>query len=325
MKEWNKRDKILKRSKTRLLLVSLLLNLIVVALLVTSSPTVSPASSWLISFNKAAYRIGLKGRSNLKELHANAFELVSEDCISCHGDMKKSHLPLHRIHLASSLTNFRCINCHRKVNLEARSNEKAVLLVDVKFCKNCHSRFSGLEKESAMKPVDFQADCTLCHTGKHAFRHAKPYLSQIISSQDCKVCHGERVLPWRKEHAKPDWIKHHGKFALSGDEDCMSCHEYGLAFCNDCHRKKPPSHQPKDLWLRSHKKQAKDNTKACLTCHKQEFCKKCHVGHTPEWLENHYSFVLEKGAESCQHCHSSIFCESCHVKVALPFPSEEGR
>lgn len=171
-----------------------------------------------------------------------------------------------------------------------------------------------------MKPVDFQADCTLCHSGKHAFRHAKTYLSQIVSAQDCKVCHGEKPLPWREEHARSDWIRDHGKFALSSDEDCMSCHEYGLSFCNDCHEKKPPSHKPKDLWLKGHKKEAKDNTKACLTCHKQKFCKKCHIGHTPQWLDNHYGFVMEKGAESCQRCHSSIFCESCHVQTLKLLP-----
>ena len=321
----DEREKSLRKSKIRLLLVSFFLNAIVVAILVTSSPSVSPASSWLISFNKVAHKMGLKQTSDLKRIHTNASELVSEDCITCHGDMKKSHLPLHRIHLTSSLTNFSCIDCHQKINLEARSNEKAVLLVDVKFCKNCHGRFSGLEEKSAMKPVDFQADCTLCHTGKHAFRHAKSYLSQIISSQDCKVCHGDRVLPWRSEHARLDWIRHHGEFALSGEEECMSCHEYGLSFCNDCHKKKPPSHKPKDLWLKSHKKKAKENTKACLTCHKQSFCKKCHIGHTPKWLENHYSFVLDKGAESCQRCHSSIFCESCHVKVLIPLSADEGQ
>ncbi len=280
----NKREENLRKSKIRLLLASLLLNIIVIVILATSSPTVSPASNWLILFNKLSYKLGLKQASDLKKLHANALNLVSEDCISCHGNMKRSHLPLHRIHLTSALTHFSCIDCHERISLEARSNEKAVMLVNVRFCKNCHGRFSGLNKESAMKPVDFKADCTLCHTGKHAFRHAKSYLSQIVSSQDCKVCHGGTVLPWRAEHAQADWIKKHGMIALSDEEKCISCHEYGLAFCDDCHKKKPPSHKPKDIWLRKHKSRAKENTKACLTCHKQRFCKKCHVGHTAKWL-----------------------------------------
>ena len=319
----NEKKEILKRSKIKLLLASFILNVIVIAILVTSSPVVSPAGNWLIFWNKIFYRFGLKQSSDLKKLHANALKLVSEDCISCHGDMKKSHQPLHRIHLTSPLAHLSCIDCHERISLEKMSNEKAVLLVNVKFCKNCHGRFSGFNKKSAMKPVDFKADCTLCHAGKHAFRHAKPYLSQIVSSQECKVCHGERVLPWKEGHAKSNWVTKHGEIALSEQEKCMSCHEYGLAFCNDCHRKKPPSHKPKDIWLKTHKTKAKDNTKACLTCHKPNFCKKCHVGHTAEWLDNHYSFVLEKGAESCQRCHSSIFCEGCHVKVGSPLSVQE--
>lgn len=313
-----------RQSKIKLLVAAIILNILIVATFLTSSPTVSPASGWMVAANKILYRVGLK-YSDLRILHEKSSLRVSEDCIACHGNMRTSKLPLHRIHLTSPLANFACNNCHDKISLERKTNEKVVHLVNVGFCKNCHSKFSGFNEKSAMKPVDFQADCTLCHTGKHAFRHAKPYLSHIISPSECKVCHGGLVLPWRPEHTRDDWVQKHGQFALEGTKKCMSCHEYGLAFCQDCHARKPPSHKPKDLWLQAHRKKAKEDTRACFVCHTSALCRKCHVGHTLDWKENHYTFVLKEGTEMCENCHAAIFCESCHVASRSPQVFEEER
>ncbi len=316
------RSRRFKKSKINLLVASLILNALIITTFLTSSPNVSPASSWTVAANKVLYRIGLKP-SDLSILHKKASRLDSEDCIACHGNMKASKLQLHRIHLTSPLVNFSCNNCHTEIVLKRKSKTQAIQLVNVGFCRNCHSRFSGFNEKSAMKPVDFQADCTLCHTGKHAFRHAKPYLSHIISPRECKVCHGGLVLPWRPEHTKEDWVEKHGKFALKDSDKCMSCHEYGLAFCEDCHSRKPSSHKPKDVWLQAHRKQAKQDVQACYTCHKPEMCRECHIGHTTNWKQIHYQFVLSEGTKMCENCHSSIFCESCHVSYKVPEVPEE--
>jgi hypothetical protein len=86
-----------------------------------------------------------------------------------------------------------------------------------------------------MKPEDAKADCTMCHTGKHAFRHAQPYLSQVIARRECIGRHGGRILSWVPQHVKDDWVEKHGLIALPNPKRCMKCHEFGLNFCNDCH------------------------------------------------------------------------------------------
>jgi hypothetical protein len=197
-------------------------------------------------------------------------------------------------------------------------------MVNVGFCKKCHSDFEGKEPNSAMKPVDFQADCTLCHSGKHAFRHAQEYLSQIMSPRDCKGCHGGRVLPWTQAHTRDDWVQKHGTMALEDSKKCMSCHEFGLNFCQKCHSQKPASHKPRETWLNVHKQKAKADTRACLTCHKTDFCKKCHIGHTAEWRQTHYRMVLSEGQQMCWHCHSQVFCSGCHPDWQEDVPQVRG-
>ncbi len=306
------RRKHIRRSIIHLIIASIILNILITATFLTSSPNISPASGWLMAVNKLEYRTGIKSKTDLKTIHTNASKISKEECMACHGSMKDSKLPLHRIHLTAHLVKFSCHDCHEKISLEKRSNERVVRLVDVGFCQKCHSEFSGNKPNSAMKPVDFQADCTLCHSGKHAFRHAQEYLSQIMSPRDCKGCHGGRVLPWRQEHTRDDWVQKHGTLALEDGGKCMSCHEYGLNFCQKCHSQKPASHKPRDAWLDHHKLKAKSDTRACLTCHKTDFCKKCHLGHTADWRQTHYKMVLSEGQQMCWNCHSQVFCSSCH-------------
>ncbi len=310
------RYKIFRKSKIKFLVVGIFLNILIVATFLTSAPHITPASTWIVALNKVLYGAEIKPNKSLKALHAESGKLPSEDCIVCHSNMKSSKLQLHRIHLTSHLVDFECSDCHDKITLEKKSNERAVHLVNVGFCKECHSPFSGLNENSAMKPVDFDADCTLCHSGKHAFRHAKPYLSQIMSPRDCKGCHGDRVLPWTPEHTKEDWVQTHGGLALDDAKKCMSCHEYGLQFCNECHEKKPPSHKPEDQWHDKHSERSRTSDKACMTCHKKEFCEKCHLGHTPGWLDNHYRLALKEGQKMCQRCHSKAFCKRCHSALS---------
>jgi hypothetical protein len=165
-----------------------------------------------------------------------------------------------------------------------------------------------------MTAMDFEIDCTMCHSGNHAFRHDAPYLSQIIAPRECKGCHGGRVLPWDAAHERDDWLLTHGPQALrTGDKTCFRCHDFGLKFCDTCHAIKPPSHLPEERWKNTHRKQARADTRACYTCHKLDFCRRCHVSHEDGWLEKHPSFVKEQGTKGCQRCHSKSFCSFCHT------------
>lgn len=307
----------LRKAKVKLAISALILNALILATFLTSSPQVSPASGWIVVVNRVLYKTNLKSYGGLARLHAAASSLSKEDCIACHGTMKSSRLALHKIHLTSDLLpGLSCTNCHDRIAMKPKPNQKVVHMVNVGFCKKCHSKFPGGTKNSAMKATDAQADCTTCHSGTHAFRHAQPYLSQIVSARECLGCHGGRILPWTSRHERDDWVAQHGKEALGDSGKCMKCHEYGLAFCNECHQNKPPSHRPRERWLATHKKAAKAETRACFTCHKASFCEKCHVNHTRGWRYSHARVVVKTGSEVCQNCHNSTFCESCHVGTA---------
>ncbi len=301
----------------KLFIAAFIINVLVITTFLTSSPNKSPASVWKIAYNKALYRLQIKPSVSIEELHINSKNISREECIACHGSMKKHKLPLHRIHLNSDIVNFSCNNCHKKIVLKKSKSQVVSSLVDVGFCKKCHSKFSGLNPKSAMKPQDFEADCTMCHTGDHEPKHSEEFLfpALIMSKKECKGCHGDRVLPWRPEHEKPTWIDIHGMDALKiGVKKCMTCHEKGLNFCQECHSKKPPSHKNKEKWLGSHMKKAQQETRACFTCHESDFCKKCHINHTKDWQNRHFEVVIKDGVGACTNCHSLTFCESCHVR-----------
>ncbi|MCL4498874.1 MAG: hypothetical protein M1335_01350 [Chloroflexi bacterium] len=305
-------------AKAKLFLASALFNVFVVATFLTSSPKTSPASTWITALDKTLYKVGIKSSSDLKALHLNSSNLSKEECVACHGNMFNSKVQLHKLHLTSELLpGLQCNDCHDRIELGGKSNVKVVHEVNVGFCKKCHSPFPGLNPVSPMKPTDAQADCKTCHSGKHTFRHAQPYLSQVIASQECYGCHGGRVLPTFAEHENDDWIQQHGKYALNNTEPCMKCHGYGLEFCKQCHSKKPPSHYPVDNWRHQHGINAQRDTNVCFACHDpQTFCKKCHIGHTPNWRSTHWQVVMANGMAPCVRCHSATFCEGCHTKVA---------
>ena len=310
------------KSWIKFLAATLLLNALIITAFVTSSPVHSPASTWLTYAYELKYKVRsldastTAGMKELRALHKNAKSLPREQCIACHGNKAFSKFPLHRIHLKSELLpGLACHDCHQSVTLQSKSNRYVVRWVNVGFCKECHSKFPGLNPNSPMKPSDFEADCTTCHSGNHAFKHAKPYLSQIIAPRECKGCHGGRVLPWTALHEQDNWLDLHGQESLRvGKQSCFKCHDFGLQFCDRCHAQKPPSHIPRDQWLVTHSERAQADTRACFTCHKAEFCKTCHVNHPADWLQKHPATVKADGTAKCQQCHSLSFCSYCHAQ-----------
>ncbi len=305
------------RTLAKFLLASLLLNALIIVSVFTTEPQESPASQWVVEYQTIRYDLmPVEDEEELADLHENASDLAGEECIACHGDKESSDLPLHQIHLTSELLpGLECPDCHRSISLEERTNEYSVRLVDVGFCKDCHSEFPGLESGSPMTPEDFDVDCTTCHTGKTAFKHSEHYLSHVIAPRECQGCHGGRVLPWSEAHEQSDWLENHGQDALEvGEETCFQCHEFGLQFCDECHSERPPSHEDEEAWLRDHKERAKDDTRTCVTCHEPEDCKECHVNHEPNWFDNHPDAVKSEGSDSCWGCHSRSFCSYCHIE-----------
>lgn len=305
-----------RKPRVRLRVASALLTVLAIALFVTSTPQESPARTWSTWAWEARYRaLPVEDPVRLAEMHRDAAGRSREECVACHGDKTDSDLLVHRIHLMSDLLpRLACHECHQRVDIESRGSTNAVTLVDVGFCKKCHSAFPGGGPESHMHADDIESDCTMCHSGARAIRHAQPYLSQVIPASECKGCHGGRVLPWTPRHERADWLLEHGMEALAvGTEGCFECHDFGLKFCDECHERKPPSHANEDRWLHDHVEKAQVDTRACFTCHDPNDCKTCHVNHEADWRARHHEFVRANGDESCAECHSASFCSYCHT------------
>ena len=304
------------RSWIKFILSVCLLNALILTAFLTSTPSKSPAATWLTYGYQLKYKLApITEKKALATLHLGSSKLSKSQCVACHGTMLDSSVSLHRIHLTSELLpGLACHDCHARIDLTPRGNTVVVKWVDEGFCKKCHSKFPGLDPGSPMKPEFFKEDCTTCHSGSHTFRHEQPYLSQIIAPRECPGCHGGRVLPWTPLHELPNWLRTHGPEALRvGKQSCFKCHDFGLKFCDNCHKTKPPSHLPRDQWLVTHPARAQADTRVCFTCHVAAFCKTCHVNHAANWRSDHPAYVLAHGSTTCLKCHSQTFCSSCHA------------
>lgn len=302
---------------------SLLLNALILAAYLTNTPTQSPAVEWRAAYERLLTRIDpLDPRADaaeLRALHARAGSLTTARCTACHPDMAGSRIALHRIHLDNELMpGLSCGDCHRRVDIAPRDNARLVSWVDVALCAECHAPFPGSDEPTAvMRAIDFEIECTRCHSGPSTPRHARPYLPQTVSPSRCKVCHGGLVLPWDEAHERDDWLTAHGAAALErGSTACFRCHDFGMKFCDACHRLTPPSHRPADRWKDLHRAAAKADTRACHTCHDLASCRRCHLSHEVGWRERHASFVRARTAQSCRRCHSTSFCTYCHTAQA---------
>ena len=309
-----------REARAKLVVAIILLTILTLVLLLTSTPEQSPAQTWTTWGWMLRYRVlPVEEKAALIEIHKDARDSSREQCVACHGDKMDSELPVHRIHLGSELlSGLACHDCHSQVDLSPRGNTVAVRWVDVGFCKTCHSEFTGAKRESHMPGVDLETDCLMCHTGDRAVKHAQPYLPQIIPTSECKGCHGARVLPWTPRHERDDWLQAHGGEALDiGTENCFKCHDFGLKFCDECHKETPPSHLPDWQWRAIHSEKAQADTRVCYACHETSYCKKCHVNHEDGWMSTHPSFVKERGDASCDECHSPSSCSFCHTNHVL--------
>jgi len=309
------------KSWIKLILAMVLLNCLILAAFLTSTPQTTPASEWLTLAFQARYKLApVADKKQLYALHLDSGKEPKAQCVACHGTMLNSSVTLHRIHLTSDLLiGLACHDCHQRIDLTPRGDTVYISWVNVAFCKKCHSRFPGLNPGSPMQPNFFNEDCTTCHSGDHTPAHAQPYLTQIIAPSECKGCHGGRVLPWQPGHDLPTWLKIHGQTALTvGTQTCFKCHDFGLKFCDNCHKIKPPSHLPRDQWLVTHPASAQADTRVCFTCHQANFCKTCHINHQPNWLHDHPATVQASGSTQCMRCHSQSFCSSCHASGVAP-------
>ncbi len=310
---------------------------IVAILVLISSTSVKPSEAaagetmW-----SAIYHVdqAVEGTGNLTAIHAKPEDHSPSECIACHGQMDAAlptsgtanvKIDVH-FHLKLSVARFSCTDCHRTNRVwmaPMAGSSKPILRINRYFCFNCHGPFSQWVAASKgnMKPEYQNLDCRMCHVGKLAPKHEQPFLSQVLSSTECLMCHGNNLFPWPSQHYTAAWATIHGKYA--GDRHvCAICHNIST-FCHNCHTVKPVTHNSN--WRAVHKALYKQDPQRCATCHTAEWCNtKCHlVSHTSDWVQVHNAYVTEHGRDVCMRCHYLGFCMGCHntsapMKITFP-------
>jgi len=83
---------------------------------------------------------------NLIDLHANAANLKSKECLACHASIRKEASlnkktkTFHRLHLESKLATPKdCTDCHQSIDLREDSAASLRKQVDPQLCAGCHS------------------------------------------------------------------------------------------------------------------------------------------------------------------------------------------
>ena len=258
------------KSWIKFILAVIVLDLLILAAFLTSTPQTSPAAAWTTMAYELRYKIAARDRQ--EAALCDAPELVQD----AEGPVRRMprndaelDVTLHRIHLTSDLLpGLACHDCHQRIDLTPRGNTVYISWVNVAFCKKCHSMFPGPDPNSPMEPQFFDEDCTTCHSGDNTPSHAEPYLTQIIAPSECKGCHGgQRAAVGAGPRAADVAAEpRRGRLAV-GAQSCYKCHDFGLKFCDTCHKLMPPSHKPLDQWLVNHPATAQADTRACFTCH----------------------------------------------------------
>ncbi len=306
------------------------------------SPTKAAGTEVKSRIWKAIYKTDpvIQGRLTIMRMHVKPENLTSEECIACHGDMKqlkrstnKSNLKIDvHFHLTLPVANFTCTDCHRTGRVQpelsqdigkkqaGQAGSALTLRINRFFCFKCHSSFEAYVKKGRMKIEYMKEDCQMCHRGKMAPRHEQPFLSQVLSTTECLMCHGNNIFPWPKQHYDKAWKTSHGLYVKNDPKVCQMCHAKPT-FCDKCHTVKPITHD--GGWRGVHATNYKQRPERCKTCHTDKFCnEKCHlVNHTAGWRNDHGPHVVEKGRDFCMNCHYLGYCFRCHNTTNRKIPS----
>lgn len=220
-------------------------------------------------------------------------------CVPCHERPATmlSALSLkipHRAHPDLSKVEQNCADCHKwLVHKEAYQKKHKKLPLSA-VCLNyaCHA---GTEPKDACTSCHHrakvnEAQWSATHRDTVKERGENSCFDYCHNVDYCQTCHttgqkspdgataGTAIQPGdliSKHTNSQNWIKEHGREAISDEAKCLNCH-MSIEYCNSCHKKRPVSHGKEKKWIAIHKKQAKENEKGCLTCHEKKTCDKCH-------------------------------------------------
>jgi hypothetical protein len=197
--------------------------------------------------------------------------------------------------------------------------------------------------------VGIAASCATCHARNlciscHVNAAESPVISALELDSRSPVFAIAQPVP--ASHARPDFLRTHGRDAQRGTETCATCHT--RESCMTCHvnapprvvgalapagpdraagaqlTRRPPVSHTFDFRER-HGPEASARPRSCETCHARSMCLDCHrpdVGpqswyHPAGFLTRHPSSAYSRAA-SCSDCHNPAqFCQSCHQEAGV--------
>lgn len=128
------------------------------------------------------------------------------------------------------------------------------------MCVDCHAQLVHSPKaKMGNKPE--MVGCYKCHDG-------------ITASNQCGACHTEKALP--QDHQAANWLQIHSAVQAQNPAYCQDCHGWVADYCNECHKRKPRSHDK--AWPANHQSLiTTDRKEGCAKCHGTERCQTCHT------------------------------------------------
>lgn len=175
------------------------------------------------------------------------------NCQYCHPKGVKRHLPGD---LIDPHEKHEKVHVSGKLAVALNGTEEIDLEFNGQHCVYCHLNVVHADKKEDRRP-QMEFCMGNCHNGRKA-------------TDACDACHTDKPLP--PSHKAADWYDIHGKMAEK--EDCRKCHAYTENYCQECHKKRPKSHDK--AWKSTHKYKAKTDRQNCYACHKDEYCLNCH-------------------------------------------------
>ncbi|MFU8802777.1 MAG: hypothetical protein ACNA8W_03110 [Bradymonadaceae bacterium] len=160
-----------------------------------------------------------------------------------------------------------------------------------------------------------------CHAGEHD----RAPMGGPVATADGRLMPANHTV---------DWIRRHGRVAVTQSNECMSCHIE--EDCMSCHVEQTASpysvHPPGFATI--HASDARANIEGCTDCHQvQTFCSTCHIQvraspipehspparfefHPPGWLDSghpqNHGVMARRQIDDCASCHVERDCVTCH-------------
>ncbi len=197
--------------------------------------------------------------------------------------------------------------------------------------------------------VGIAASCATCHARNlciacHVNASESPVISALELDDRSPVFALSQPVP--VSHARPDFLRTHGREAQREAASCATCHT--RESCTTCHvgvppravvtlatagpnraagaqvtRTPPPSHTPD--FRENHSAEANARPRACEICHVRSMCLDCHRPdvapqsryHRSGFVTRHPSAAYAREA-NCSDCHNGAqFCQSCHQQTGV--------